>query len=30
VAIFQAELAKLRENLVIYAQDLVAIAGVEE
>jgi hypothetical protein len=30
VAIFQAELAKLRGNLVIYAQALSVIAGVEE
>jgi hypothetical protein len=30
VANFQAELAKLRGNLVIYAKALAAIAGVEE
>ena len=27
---FQAELAKLRENLIVYAKVLAAIAGVEE
>jgi hypothetical protein len=30
VAIFQAELAKSRENLIVYAKALAAIAGVEE
>ena len=30
VANFQAELTELRENLIIYAQALAAIAGAEE
>jgi hypothetical protein len=30
VAIFQAELTELRQNLIVYAKDLAAIAGVEE
>ena len=29
VAIFQSELTILRENLIVYAKDLAAIAGVE-
>jgi hypothetical protein len=30
VAIFQSELTELRENLIVYAKALAAIAGVEE
>ena len=30
VANFQAELTELRENLIVYAKALAAIAGVEE
>jgi hypothetical protein len=30
VANFQAELTELRENLIVYAKVLAAIAGVEE